>query len=204
MARETAKKVSIPEKSMGAKELSFCLVILNLVLDVWGSPDFIKTACEVTRYPVGCVQSLSSQASSIGQSDQQLALTALSVSASRTQSCASFLKTLSQADNAVRGCVGNIDGSVDRLTQSVKELELAGKPNEDSAMHISNAQTWVGVAITDQTTCQDALDGPNIDAQLKEAVRPRVMDASQATSNALALINRFATKQEAAPPIGAP
>nr|KYP56409.1 21 kDa protein [Cajanus cajan] len=71
-------------------------------------------------------------------------------------------------------------------------------------MHISNAQTWVGVAITDQTTCQDALDGPNIDAQLKEAVRPRVMDASQATSNALALINRFATKQEAAPPIGAP
>ncbi|RDX66210.1 hypothetical protein CR513_55044, partial [Mucuna pruriens] len=59
---------------------------------------------------------------------------------------------------------------------------------------MSNIQTWISAAITNQGTCLDGLDGPHVDAKLKLAIRPRILDASQVTSNALVFINRFASK----------
>ncbi|KAG4933133.1 hypothetical protein AAZX31_17G133000 [Glycine max] len=170
--------------------------------------DFIKSSCKATRYPAACVQTLSGHASAIRQSEQQLAVTALSVSVSKTRSCASFVKRMGSVKgmkpreyNALRDCVENMNDSVDRLSQSVKELGLVmgkGKGKKDFTWHVSNVQTWVSAAITDQDTCLDGFDGPHVDANLRASVRPRVVDASQVTSNALALVNRFASKYRSA------
>ncbi|TKY55408.1 21 kDa protein [Spatholobus suberectus] len=164
--------------------------------------NFIKSSCKSTSYPITCVQSLLSYASAIRQSEQQLTITALSVSVSKTQSCASFVKKMGTINgmkpreyNAVRDCIENMDDSVDRLSQSVRELGLLGKAKgKDFAWHMSNVQTWVSAAITDQKTCLDGFDGPHVDANLKDVIGPRVADVSQVTSNALALVNRFASK----------
>ncbi|XP_020225133.1 21 kDa protein [Cajanus cajan] len=152
---------------MAAKLVGFCFVILNVVLHV---------------------------STSSGQGEQQQALTALSASVTKTQSCIAFLKTLSPANKAVQDCIETITSSVDHLTKSVKELGLVGKPNEDLALHVNNVKTWVSAAITDQTDCLDGLDGPNADAKLRDSIRPKVVESSQAVSSALASINRLPTK----------
>jgi len=202
--------------SMATKLLWLSLLILNLLLHMShtaesattkrsnpkATTDFIKSSCKETRYPVACVQSLSGYASKIRQSEGELATTALAVSVSKTRSCASYLKKLQtvkgmkvKENNALRDCIENMDDSVDRLNQSVKELGLLGKPKgKDFRWHMSNIQTWVSAAITDQETCLDGFDGPHLDANFKSAIKPRVLDASQLTSNALALVNRFASK----------
>ncbi|TKY55410.1 21 kDa protein [Spatholobus suberectus] len=168
--------------------------------------DFIKSSCESTSYPVACVQSLSRYANAIGQRERQLAITALSVSVSRTRSCALFVKEMGPVKgmkpiehNAVRECIEFMDDSVDRLSQSIRELGLLGKAEgNDFAWHMSNVQTWVSAAMTNQKTCLDGFDGPHVDANLKAAIRPRVVDVSQITSNALSLVNRFASKNRTA------
>ncbi|TKY53336.1 21 kDa protein [Spatholobus suberectus] len=136
------------------------------------------------------------------KAERLLAITALYVSVSRTRSCASFVKVMGSAKgmkpiehNVVQDCIELMDDSVDRLSQSIRELGLLGKAEgKDFAWHMSNVQTWVSAAMTNQKTCLDEVDGPHVDANLKDAIRPRVVDVSQVTSNALALVNRFASK----------
>ncbi|KAK7264417.1 hypothetical protein RJT34_32026 [Clitoria ternatea] len=165
--------------------------------------DIIKSSCKNTRYPVACVESLSRYASVIRESDQQLAITALSVTVSRTKSCASFVNTMAKVKglkpreyNVVRDCMQNLHDSVDRLNQSVKEFGLVGNKGKGKGkdlVHMSNIQTWVSAAITDQATCLDGFDEAHVGKNLKAAIRPKVVDVSQLTSNALALVNRFAS-----------
>ncbi|XP_047153762.1 21 kDa protein-like [Vigna umbellata] len=190
---------------MATKLLCLSLLILNLLLHMSttaesaaATTDFIKSSCKATRYPVACVESLSGYASKIRQSEEELASTALSVSVSKTRSCVSSLEKMEKTkglkvreNNAVQDCIENMNDSVDNLNRSLKELGLLGnRKGKDSRWHISNIQTWVSAAMTYQDTCLDSID----DANSKSSIKPKVVDASQVTSNALALVNRFASK----------
>ncbi|TKY53335.1 21 kDa protein [Spatholobus suberectus] len=201
---------------MAARLLALSLVLNFILLHMSGAAEstvvkppipnptteFIKSSCESTSSPVTCVQSLSRYASTIRQSERLLAITALYVSVSRTRSCASFVKVMGLAKgmkpiehNAMQDCIELMDDSVDRLSQSIRELGLLGKAEgKDFEWHMSNVQTWVSAAMTNQKTCLDEVDGPHVDANLKDAIKPRVVDVSQVTSNALALVNHFASK----------
>ncbi|TKY55429.1 21 kDa protein [Spatholobus suberectus] len=133
---------------MVTRLLALSLVLNVILLDMFGvaestvtkppipnpTTDFIKSSCESTSYPVACVQSLSRYANVIHQSEQKLAIKALSVSVSKTRSCASFVKEMGPVKgmkpiehNAVRECIEFMDDSVDRLSQSIRELGLLGK-----------------------------------------------------------------------------
>lgn len=93
---------------------------------------------------------------------------------------------------AVRDCIDNMGDSVDQLSQSLREL---GKTNgQDFLWHMSNVQTWVSAALTDDNTCLDGFSGSSMNGKLKSAIRSRVVHVSQVTSNALALVNRFAER----------
>ncbi|WVZ21915.1 hypothetical protein V8G54_000459 [Vigna mungo] len=188
---------------MATKLLCLSLLILNLLLHMsttaesaTSTTDFIKSSCMATRYPVACVESLSGYASKIRPSEEELASTAMSVSVSKTRSCVSSLEKMEKTKglqareyNAVQDCIENMNDSVDNLNRSMKELGLLGK-GKDSRLHISNIQTWVSAAMTYQDTCLDSIN----DANFKPSIKPEVVDASQVTSNALALVNRFASK----------
>ncbi|KAJ8632224.1 hypothetical protein MRB53_025560 [Persea americana] len=57
---------------------------------------------------------------------------------------------------------------------------------------MSNVQTWVSAAITDEYTCLDGLAETAGNGELKAALRSRVVHVARLTSNALALLNRYA------------
>lgn len=198
------------------------LVLMNLVTYMAGTAesgiitqsnnlnpaDFIKSSCRATRYPVLCVQCLLGYASVIHQSERQLAMVALSVSISRTRSSTSFVKKISKARGikareyrAVQDCIENISDSVDRLSQSVRELGRMGRAaGEDFMWHMSNVQTWVSAALTDDNTCLDGFDGSAaMNGSVKAAIKDRIVNVAQVTSNALALVNRFAARHPTAP-----
>lgn len=162
--------------------------------------DFIKTSCKATRYPALCVKSLSMYASTIQQSPKQLARTALAVSLDRARSASKYVSQLHKANGlkpreraAVNDCSNNVGDSVYELARSAQELSRAGrKGSAKFRWHMSNVQTWVSAAITDEYTCVDGLAETAGNGQLKAALRSRVVHVARLTSNALALVNRYA------------
>ncbi|OMO80894.1 Pectinesterase inhibitor [Corchorus olitorius] len=175
--------------------------------------DYIVASCKVTRYPALCVECLSGYASVIQRNEKHLAETALSVSLSRAQSAAAFVSKMTQVRGikprereAVKDCIENMGDSVDRLSQSVKELSHMGRAinGNDFMFHMSNVQTWVSAALTDQNTCLDGFASHAMDGNIKAAIRRRVVNVAQVTSNALALVNRFASRHQAAAPTEKP
>jgi len=167
---------------------------------------FIKASCKATRYPALCVHSLSGYASAIRQNERQLARTALSVSLARARSAAAFVAKMAKVRGikgkeyrVVKDCIENLGDSVDRLSQSIRELGHVGRAvGQDFMWHMSNVQTWVSAALTDDNTCLDGFSGRVLDGNVKTAVKRRVNNVAQVTSNALALTNRFASKHRPA------
>lgn len=194
--------------NMAARAGVYLLVFMSLVTAESSitPSEFIKSSCRATRYPVLCVQCLMGYASVIGQSERQLTITALSVSISRTRSSASFVKKISKARGikpreyrAVQDCIENMGDSLDSLSQSVRELGSIGHAvGEDFVWHMTNVQTWVSAALTDDNTCLDGFAGPSMNGIVKAAIKDRVVNVAQVTSNTLALVNRFASSHQTA------
>lgn len=166
------------------------------------STSFIKAKCSATQYPALCVQSLSVYASAIQKSPKQLANTALTVSLTKAQAAKAFVSKLGKMKGmkareveAVHDCLEEMNDSIDRLSTSVKELDEAGKSKgQDFLWHMSNVDTWVSAALTDENTCVDGFAGRALDGKIKTSIRGWVVNVAQVTSNALALINQFAAK----------
>ncbi|KAL2489606.1 pectin methylesterase inhibitor 1 [Forsythia ovata] len=168
--------------------------------------DFIKASCSATHYPALCVECLSSYASTVQQNEQQLAQAALEVSLSRAQAASTFVYQLSKLKGikpreglAVKDCIQNMGDTVAQLSQSLKELGgmrlLAG---QNFVWHVGNVKTWVSTALTNENICLDGFSGPGMDGSVKVAIRGRILNCAQVTSNALALVNRFAARHKAA------
>lgn len=171
------------------------------------STNFIKASCRATQYPALCVQCLAGYAHSIRRSQRQLAQTALIVSLARVRKAEAFVAKLTKVRGikpreygAVKDCIENMGDSVDRLGQSVRELGHTGRAfGQEFTWHMSNVQTWVSAALTDETTCLDGFSGRFMDGNIKNAIRRRVNNVAQVTSNALALVNSFAAKHREGP-----
>ncbi|CAI8595802.1 unnamed protein product [Vicia faba] len=125
--------------------------------------------------------------------------TTLSLSLNNTQStkgfvtmCKSFKNLKPREYAALHDCAEEISDSVDRLTRSLKELKLSKINGQDFNWHISNVETWVSSALTDETTCGDGFAGKTLDGKIKASIRSRIVNVAQVTSNALSLINQYA------------
>ncbi|GAY41374.1 hypothetical protein CUMW_058950 [Citrus unshiu] len=163
-----------------------------------GDSIFIETSCKSTRYRTVCVQSLLPYAYKIQRSPLQMALEALSVSLSRTKSADAFVSNLvkhkdlkPREQQPIDDCLQLMGDSIDRLSKSVQELRgISGANDRDFLWHISNVQTWVSAALTDDDTCLDGLAA--LDGEVKDSIRTRVSNVAEVTSNALALVNQLA------------
>ncbi|OAY74646.1 21 kDa protein-like [Ananas comosus] len=168
--------------------------------------EFIRRSCKATRYPQLCERSLAGYAGSVHRSPRQLARLALSLSLDKAGSASSFVARLRKPRKggseslrqrrdagAVRDCAETMQDSVERLRRSAREMGRMGRATSGRfGWHLSNVQTWVSGALTDQTTCLDSLAQNAPPSPRSSAIRSRVLAASQLTSNALALINRLA------------
>ncbi|KAH6828222.1 Plant invertase/pectin methylesterase inhibitor superfamily protein [Perilla frutescens var. hirtella] len=164
--------------------------------------NFIRTSCRATTYPAVCVNSLSTYAASINKSPKQLVTTALTVSVDKAQSTKSFVAKLTKFRglkpreySALKDCLEEISDSVDRLSKSVKELKNMGRAKgPEFIWHMSNLQTWVSAALTDESTCVDGFAGRALNGRIKSSIKARMTNVAQVTSNALALCNKYAGK----------
>ncbi|KAF8012923.1 hypothetical protein BT93_I0937 [Corymbia citriodora subsp. variegata] len=164
--------------------------------------NFVKSSCSAVQYPALCVQSLAVYASTIKQSPRQLAQTALAVSLARANSTRDFVARATKFRGlkareyaAIKDCLEEMDDGLDQLAKSGKELKrAAASKGQDFRWHMSNVQTWVSAVLTDTSTCLDGYASAALDGRLKTSIRSRVLNVEQVTSNALALINRYASK----------
>ncbi|XP_021909280.1 21 kDa protein [Carica papaya] len=164
------------------------------------SSSYIQKSCKATTFPAVCLQTLSAYSSKIQQSPQNLALTALSVSLSRAQYAKGFVSKMTKFKGlkrreyqAIKDCVEEMDDTVDRLSKAAQELQrLSGFRGDEFLFHMSNVQTYVSAALTDENTCFDGFAGRALNGKLKSSIRAQVVKVSQVTSNALALVNQLA------------
>ncbi|KAJ0971125.1 hypothetical protein J5N97_019084 [Dioscorea zingiberensis] len=163
------------------------------------SVEFIRKSCIKTDYPALCFNSLSSHASTIQTSPKQLADAALIVSLDQTRSTSSMIHVMakgrgmsSREAEAMSDCMESLGDSVEELKQSLHAMgELRGK---DFKLHLSDVQTWVSAALTDENTCMSGFKNNGIknDEGAENKVRSQVVKVAHLTSNALALINGIA------------
>ncbi|KAL0400886.1 UNVERIFIED_CONTAM: hypothetical protein Slati_4118500 [Sesamum latifolium] len=159
--------------------------------------EFIRTSCSATSYPRLCYSALASHASTIQQDPKLLAHAALSVSLDTARSTSVDMVKLSRSTGmtprqvgAMRDCVEELSDSVEQLRKSVAEMnQMKGSKFE---LMMSDIQTWVSAALTDDDTCMEGFAGKFMNGAVKTAVRARIVNVAHMTSNALALINSFA------------
>ncbi|KAL8519190.1 hypothetical protein ACS0TY_010214 [Phlomoides rotata] len=167
-----------------------------------GATSFVRASCRATTYPAVCVQSLSTYAASINKSQKQLVLTALSVSVDRAESTKAFVAKLTRfrglkprEKSALKDCLEEVSDSVERLSKSVRELKNMGRARgPEYIWHMSNLQTWISAALTDESTCTDGFSGRAVNGRIKSSIRARMTNVAQVTSNALALCNKYGGK----------
>ncbi|XP_008234384.1 PREDICTED: 21 kDa protein [Prunus mume] len=184
-----------------ALSISFCIISSTSAardLAPKTNTEFIKTSCRATTYPKLCRTSLSSHASTIQTSPKLMAGAALNVTLSSAKSTSATMLKLSQSHGlkpkevgAMRDCLEELSDSVDELQSSI--AEMGNFKSYDFQLMISDVQTWVSAALTDENTCSEGFGGNGMNGNLKTAVRGRIVNIAQLTSNALALINRYAS-----------
>ena len=160
--------------------------------------DFIQKSCHVTPYPRLCISSLSSYASKIEGSPKLLADTALSMSLETALSTSTAITKVSKIHGlqpaeaaAISDCVEQIRDSVDELQRSLQEMKHPGGSN--FVFPMNDVQTWVSAALTDDDTCMDGFAEIASKGKVHTMVRSRILHVAQMTSNALSLINNYAS-----------
>ncbi|GJM97468.1 hypothetical protein PR202_ga14397 [Eleusine coracana subsp. coracana] len=161
------------------------------------SSELIHRSCRETQYPSVCEQSLSTYKSSPPpRSPQELARAALSVSVDRARDASAYVGRVCGGGpkaraGPVRDCLENMADSVDHLRSAAQEMggAMGRKGSPAFKWHLSNVQTWCSAALTDENTCLDGLSR-GVDASTRAAIRGKVVEVAQVTSNALALVNR--------------
>lgn len=159
--------------------------------------DFIRTSCNATLYPDVCYTSLSGYASAVQDNPARLAKLAIGVSLSRAKYTAAYLSKLSRAaaSAAVHDCVSNVGDAVEQMRGSLRQLREMNhrRPGAPAfRFQISNVQTWMSAALTDEETCTDGITEEMEEGDTKTAICERVTDVKMFTSNALALVNTYA------------
>ncbi|KAI6696213.1 hypothetical protein NL676_016332 [Syzygium grande] len=162
------------------------------------STEFIRTSCSKTSYPQLCFSSLSTHAAAIQTSPKILASTALDVTLNDACSASAMMANLSRSQGlkpreaaAMQDCVEELSDAVDELRRSIAEMK--DMKGQDFERKISDVQTWVSAALTDEDTCSDGFAGKSMDGKVKMVVRARIVTLSHLTSIALALINAYAS-----------
>ena len=77
------------------------------------------------------------------------------------------------------------------VKQSLTEMGQIKSSN--FGMTMNDIQTWVSAAETNEDTCTDGLGGEAMSPQLKTVVRDKILNIAHLTSNALALVNSYAS-----------
>ncbi|KAI3779095.1 hypothetical protein L2E82_08582 [Cichorium intybus] len=163
--------------------------------------NFIRQSCETTRYPDTCFASLSGYSGMVQRDSGRLAKMAIHVALSKATHMANYVSNItSQIDNdnttesaAIHDCSSEFGDAVDEIKNSQREMKRLGWTGESVKFQLSNVQTWMSAALTNEDTCTDGFQDV-ADGEIEADVCSRVAAVKEVTSNALALVNIYADK----------
>lgn len=177
------------------------LIIIAMVKSVHTTTttntEFVKSSCTFTTYPRLCFTSLSTHASLIQTSPKLMAHAALNITLASAKATSAMMVRLSSSRlkprevSAMRDCVEELGDTLEELRKSIGEMCRLSSSNYE--VYMSDIQTWVSAALTYENTCTEGFEGDNMDGKVKVLVRGRILVIAHLTSNALALINHFAS-----------
>ncbi|CAN6451331.1 unnamed protein product [Victoria cruziana] len=188
---------------------AFCLLSLFLLFTsspLLGHPqpqssstNAVRSTCAPTRFPADCQRALSGHLSPTG-SPFDLAQATISASLVKATSASQFVSNalksnppVQREEAALRDCADELSQSLDELSRSLTEIRRSASAGASpSRWLLSNVETWVSAALTNDDTCLDGFR--SVEGSIKKAVRARVTDVARATSNALYFINRLASR----------
>ncbi|PHU05049.1 hypothetical protein BC332_25871 [Capsicum chinense] len=170
----------------------------DIVLD---DTDYIRSSCKTTLYPDTCYHSLNHYATAVQQDPGRLARVAIGVSLAKAKRMSAFVSNLSReadygaqprAVAALHDCFSVFGDAVDQIRDSLSQMRRLGGSSESLRFQMSNVQTWMSAALSNEDTCTDGFEDVSDDEPLKSEVCDRAGKVKEVTSNALAFINSFA------------
>lgn len=188
------------------------LIFLQLSTNVASNPasgntniEYIRASCGATTYRRLCFHSLSIYASKIRTNPKTLANTALNITLKATKSTSRMMIKMSripgliprETAGAMADCIEVIGDSIDELQDSIDEMGRIR--NSNFWLTMSDVQTWVSAALTDEDTCIDGLKGKPMNGYMKTMLRRHILKVAHLTSNSLALINSYASANPSFP-----
>ncbi|KAI3454651.1 hypothetical protein Pfo_011314 [Paulownia fortunei] len=148
----------------------------------------LKTVCAVTRYPDSCFSSISPLNSP--PSNNPLRIFNLSLHASTLEvSSLKNLVTEPKAEPAMKDCAELFDDAATQLGRSAELISVGRGEKVLTDMKISDLQTWISAAMTDQETCLDGLAEMGWTAL--GVFKMKVQKSQEYMSNTLAILNNI-------------
>ncbi|KAI3779094.1 hypothetical protein L2E82_08580 [Cichorium intybus] len=163
--------------------------------------EFIRTSCQTTRYPDICFTSLSGYSRAVQHDSGRLARVAIHVALCNATHMSNYVSNISRQSNdnttresaAIQDCSSLFGDTVDEIQKSKTEMKRLGLTGESVKFQLSNVQTWMSAALTNEDTCTDGFQHV-ADGDMKADVCERAVAVKKVTSNALALVNSYADK----------
>ncbi|KAK7354186.1 hypothetical protein VNO80_19645 [Phaseolus coccineus] len=141
------------------------------------SAEYIRVVCNVTRFPAACLAAI--PPSSNATDPQTILALSLRASLDALQNLSSSLRATK--GGALADCKDQLDDALSRLNDS---LSAAAALNDKT---VSDVQTWVSAALTDQQTCLDGLEEVGDVAGL-EKMKKMMKISYEYISNSLAIV----------------
>ncbi|ERN17082.1 hypothetical protein AMTRI_Chr09g13710 [Amborella trichopoda] len=155
---------------------------------------YLRHACRATLYPSLCIRTLCPNSHT--RSSRGVARAAISVCLAKAKDASSYISSLAQGKTmkrievaALSDCRENFDDVLDLLHRSLRVLRKLSAV--DFELQMSNVQTWVSAALTNEDTCLDGFRG--VSSTIWPPLSSTVTNVEHLTSNALALVNRLAS-----------
>ncbi|XAR51106.1 Pectinesterase [Bertholletia excelsa] len=152
--------------------------------------NLLRVFCVNATFPHICLRSLSSRAAT-ATSPRALAEAAVDVSLFRARKTSRYLAAIrgrsGEERAALRDCIEQVSDSMDELRRTLAELRRLRRGTFRRQM--SDVETWVSAALTNEDTCLDGFE--EVGVKVRFSVKRRVRNVARVTSNALYLINRL-------------
>ncbi|WOL03933.1 21 kDa protein-like [Canna indica] len=172
---------------------------------------FIRARCGATRFPGLCYSSLAAYSGAVQQNPVQLARVSANLTVARLAKLSARVSSLRRhcsttttnapvaacpEAGALRDCSDALGDASDLARRTSAELrglvEEAAGSSSAAAWRVSNAQTWMSAALTNEETCSDGFEEVAPGSRAKADMTWRLLRVKQYTSNALALVNGLA------------
>lgn len=171
--------------------LLILILFLHSLSSLALSSDLVRSSCVHASYPSICLRTLSSY-SGPAKTPADLAQASVKVSLIRSRKAYNYLSTIKTSgkrqQSALHDCIEQMSDSVDDLSKTLSELKHL--KSESFRWQMSNVETWVSAALTNEDTCLDGFKA-EIDGKVRGDVKRKITNVARVTSNALYLINRL-------------